>query len=1657
MSTNSFIPQRLFSLFLLLCLSTTCLLAQPMEVSNNPPITPENLITNVFLGSGVEVLNIQFDGTNNAVGFFQEAETAIGIDRGLVMSTGNASLQSGGEGTESPGTTQSASMTSGNSLFDPDLIQISNGVTTNDIVRYSITFIPISDTLRFNYVFGSEEYPEYACSSFNDIFGFFISGPGINGPYSNNAENIAIIPGTNLPVTINNVNPGVPGDNGGVIECTPPNGSLAFSEFYNDNLNSGTAPVFDGFTDVFTAEAVVIPCSTYTIKLVIADVSDTSHDSGVFLEAKSFGTGSLQPELTTVSLDGTVAEGCSEGLLSFSLPAPTESDFLLDYEIFGTAENGIDYETIPPDLFIPAGDSVVSIPIVAFADGLDEGSETILIGIQRDPCNRDTLLIPITDNELVPPELRPDTIICRGDTLPEGFIDATVDVVLPEPPRFTNSAPLVVSPPLTPIFSDIEVFGVQPFELGPDVIVSVCIDDLQTTWADDLQMYLFTPGGQFMELVTDIGNPGDNFIGTCFTPTATNPITDVVLADQPFTGEYAPEGLWSDLWSGESPTNGTWRLSIYDKFFADTPVLNEWSITFRPLYEINYSWEPADGLSCADCPSPEFFPDTTTTYVVTATDAYGCITADTIIVEVRTLDADTILQGVSCAGDNDGLVTLDINSNGGPFQFDWSNGQTDSIAINLGAGLIELALSDDSTGCTYDYSFDVLEPDSLMATAAVDSVDCAGNATGEALVLPSGGSGPYTVFFDPGVEAGPVNGQAVNLGTGTYNYTVRDDNNCIFTDTFPVFEPDSLSLQLSATDALCADSLDGQANVLIEGGTPAYTYEWLDEDGLIVGSDASLQNIGAGNYTLSILDANGCPATQSVFLDEPPALLVSVDTTDAICAGINDGAAEAIASGGTGNYTFTWSDMGPDTPDRDGLSSGNYTVSVSDGNGCLLVTDFVIGASDSVAFILDAMDVSCNGLMDGSATVVPTGGTAPYVFDWSGGQTTDAVTDLSSGVTIVTVTDVNGCLAVDSVDILAPPALTLDLEVDSILCNGSTGQITAAGGGGIGTLMYNWSNGQDTPIAADLTAGSYSVTITDENSCTLADTLVISEPTALTTSTSSTTATCQPEPDGSATISAGGGTPPYSYLWSNGETLPIAQSLIAGTYFVTVTDDNDCTVVDSVVVDGTFPIELSQDAQPVSCNGRSDGSGTVTAVGGQLPYSYDWGAGLPDSPTQSNLSAGTYVVTVTDASGCEASIEIIISEPSVLLISTTTSMITCSGSADGSASVTVGGGTQPYNILWSNGDTDPQTENLGLGSYTVQVTDANGCEASGEVVISEASPINITVEVEDIDCYGDATGAATLAVSGGLPPYTYAWPNGINEPGATDLVSDLYLVTITDAADCALVEEVFVPQPNAPLEAVLMATDVSCYGSEDGRIEVEVEGGTPGYRYSLDGEFFSGSSTFLGLSPGAYGVLVEDDNGCTLLLDAVGVNEPDPIIVDLGSTRAIPFGEVIRLRPEITGGVGAFGYDWFPQDSSLLDCFECSEPLVSVDFQASVRVVVTDETGCTGEDIVNVYATKNRPILVPTGFSPNDDSQNDRLIVHARDNIELNIVYYRIFDRWGEILYEATDFQPNDPTFGWDGTFRGELLNSGTFIWAVGVEYRDGLQEEFRGHTNLIR
>ena len=310
-------------------------------------------------------------------------------------------------------------------------------------------------------------------------------------------------------------------------------------------------------------------------------------------------------------------------------------------------------------------------------------------------------------------------------------------------------------------------------------------------------------------------------------------------------------------------------------------------------------------------------------------------------------------------------------------------------------------------------------------------------------------------------------------------------------------------------------------------------------------------------------------------------------------------------------------------------------------------------------------------------------------------------------------------------------------------------------------------------------------------------------------------------------------------------------------------------------------------------------------------------------------------------------------------------------------------------------------------------------------------------------------------VRGGAPPYQLEWSNGGTSASIENIGSGNYTLAITDSLGCRVERNVLVPQPEAPLTAIPELLPPSCFGETDGRIELVVQGGTPGYVFSLNDRPFSGNRIFISLAAGVYSATIRDANECLFVLNDIILPSPDSLAVNLGPDITVPYGDSLQLNPIILGAVAPLIYEWRPKDSLFFSCTNCANPVIRPEYQQAVILRITDANGCTAEDIMTVFVEKNPRAFVPTGFTPNGDGQNDRLLVHGRNGTK--VLSFKIFDRWGQFLYEAGDFMVNDTNFGWDGKFRDSPVEGGVYIWSLSVEWSDGTKEQFSGATHLIR
>ncbi|MEM6964360.1 MAG: T9SS type A sorting domain-containing protein [Bacteroidota bacterium] len=533
----------------------------------------------------------------------------------------------------------------------------------------------------------------------------------------------------------------------------------------------------------------------------------------------------------------------------------------------------------------------------------------------------------------------------------------------------------------------------------------------------------------------------------------------------------------------------------------------------------------------------------------------------------------------------------------------------------------------------------------------------------------------------------------------------------------------------------------------------------------------------------------------------------------------------------------------------------------------------------------------------------------------------------------------------------SPSNLNVDINFTVGCTGGTSGSAQAMITGGALPYQFLWSTGDTTASVEDLSTGTYAVTVTDQNGCTATNSAFLNQPIPLNSNPLPVSTSCADVADGAIDLDVWGGSPAYTYQWSNGDTTQNLTGLAEGTYTVTVTDMAGCTSISQTNVDTPFPININvQGLSNVTCFGESDGAILANAFGGNPGYNYLWSNG--DTTTfVDSLAAGLYTVTITDAVGCTGTGEVNVLAPAELETFIFGSSV-CNGSDDGTANVTVSGGTIPFAYAWSNGETTAQIQNLTPGTYTVTVTDFNQCSVVDTITINlnstilEANPL-----FTPVSCPNGNDGSASVMPTGGVAPYTYSWSTGQTDSLISNLSAGTYTVVINDLFNCSLTEVIELPAPTA-FEVNATVTPTSC-GANNGMIVIDPTGGMPPYTF----EWFNGSTndTITNLATGAYPVNITDANNCIqqfFVEVTAGVNEA-PVAFTQNLTVSLDSSGMATVDPALidNGSSDDCGIDSMYVNFPQLDC---SQVGVNV-----VTLTVVDEQGETGSATAIVFVEDN--------------------------------------------------------------------------------------------------
>jgi gliding motility-associated-like protein len=903
---------------------------------------------------------------------------------------------------------------------------------------------------------------------------------------------------------------------------------------------------------------------------------------------------------------------------------------------------------------------------------------------------------------------------------------------------------------------------------------------------------------------------------------------------------------------------------------------------------------------------------------------------------------------VSCNNAGDGMITVTAAGGTGAYSYSLNGGtaQSSNVFSGLSAGSYSIMVFD-ANGCSASLESPIVisNADLLTATATGSSqVSCNNASDGSITVTAAGGTGADSYSINGGTA------QSSNvfsgLSAGSYSIMVFDANGCSASagESIVIANPPLLSASASGSSQVsCNNAGDGMITVTAAGGTGAYSYSL---NGGTAQSSNIFSGLSAGSYSIMVFDANGCSASAgaAIVIANPPLLsALASGSSQVSCNNASDGMITVTAAGGTGAYSYSLNGGTAQSSNVfSGLSAGSYSIMVFDANGCSASAGAAIVISNPPQLTASASgssQVSCNNASDGSITVTAAGGTGAYSYSLNGGtaQSSNVFSGLSAGSYSIMVFDANGCFASagESIVIANPPLLTATATGSSqVSCNNaSDGMITVTAAGGTGAYSYSLNGGtaQSSNVFSGLNSGSYSIMVFDANNCSfsLETPIVIANPVQIRPSfKASSQVTCFNASDGSISVTANGGTAPYTYSLNGGtpQNSNTFTGLPAGNYTVTIYDSYGCSVTSPVIIILNPPLLTASaiGSSQVSCYDGSDGIITVTAAGGTGAYSYSLNGGTAQSSNVfSGLSSGSYNIMVFDANGCSASAgeSIVIANPPLLTASASgSSQVSCNNASDGMITVTAGGGTGAYSYSLNGGTAQSSNVfmNLSSGTYNIMVYDAKGCSVAitPPVVIANPAPIIVSAEGSpQVSCSDYSDGMITVTATGGTGVYSYSLNEGTAQSSNvfSGLSAGSYSINVFDANGCSasLGSPIVIVNPPRLMASVISSLQVSCNNASDGIIVVTATGGSGSYSYSLNGGISQNSNEFSGLSSGTYSIMVYDAKGCSVAATPpVVITNPLPITASVVGSIQVSCNNASDGMITVTanGGTGTYSY-----------------------------------------------------------------------------------------------------------------------------------------------------
>lgn len=879
---------------------------------------------------------------------------------------------------------------------------------------------------------------------------------------------------------------------------------------------------------------------------------------------------------------------------------------------------------------------------------------------------------------------------------------------------------------------------------------------------------------------------------------------------------------------------------------------------------------------------------------------------------------------------------------------------------------------------------------------------------------------------------------ASGLNPGAYAVIATSPEGCTASAAFTINpSPSAISVTAQASGLItCQSGNIGSASATVTGGSGGYTYQWSTGN-----TTAQINGLGAGLYTVTVTDAQGCTASDTVsVLQAPGDLTATLSQMNMVgCKGDLTGSATLSHTGGSAPFTYLWSN-GITTATAQQLAAGAYTCTITDVNGCSAMVVAVITepAQPLIVANQNIQHINCNTQSGGALSVQVTGGTTPYTYSWSNGASATSIGQLPAGNYQLTVTDANSCSAyyTDTIKDISIPVQVTTLAIQQVQCyGGQNGYVNIDITSGTAPFTFHWSNGAVTQNITNVSAGIYTVTVTDVQLCSKTESFEITQPSTPLAGTVNviTPIHCFGGTEGSLEAVVVGGTPSYSYYWSNGVTSPVNADIPAGSYTLTITDAAGCTHSSNYMLDQPPVLSLTGMVTNTSCMNGAGGSISITPAGGTAPFHFIWSNGSNAQNLQ-GLIAGLYTITVTDINQCSINhtFEVLHQAGTLGGNIVIIDPVKCHGGNEGKLEVTIAGGSAPYNYQWSHGANTPVVSGLTAGVYSVTVVDANGCTYSGTSTLTQPVELSLAATVVHADCMKEPDGSVTVTPSGGTPPYLYEWSNGGGTSGViSSLSAGIYHCTITDANGCSVMEAFTVQNLSVPVIPV-DTLHVICVGEMATLTIDSLPNST--YQWYFEGNLLNGATSNTFLTPAAGRYFVKVTNAC-------GEFKSDIIRVEVKSIGNVTINNMQIICPPETASLlatGGVSYLWNP--NSYITFNNIPDPIVSPPITTTYTVEITNEFGCKTTLSTNIAVVCDS-LLVPTGFSPNDDGVNDGYVIDGIENYPGNKLF--VYNRYGRLVFKATDYANSwDGVSNVSGLYMNKKLPTGTYFYILDLNDR---------------